>query len=104
MFKENDLGEVAAASQFSGERKYWLKKLSGGLRKNIGIPDDDNIYFMHATKSKNTEGKPIGVNIASQETYLDSLIYDSDKPRLLSHYCRGVDWWGVVILRRPSTF
>lgn len=81
------------------------KDLPGELRKNIGIPDDDNnIYFMHATKSKNTEGKPIGVNIAGQETYLDSLIYDSNRPRLLSHYCRGVGWRGVVILRPLSTF
>ncbi|UCH96787.1 MAG: DUF1460 domain-containing protein, partial [Candidatus Aminicenantes bacterium] len=80
------------------------KDLPGTLRKNIGIPDDDNIFFIHATKSRNTEGKAIGVNIAGQETYLDSLIYDSTKPRLLSHYCRGVGWRGVVILRPLSTF
>lgn len=81
------------------------KDLPGRLRKNIGIPDDDdNIFFMHATKSKNTEGKSIGVNIAGKETYMDSLIYDSTKPRLLSHYCRGVGWRGVVILRPCSTF
>lgn len=73
------------------------------LRKNIGIPDKDiNIYFIHATRSRNTEGKSMGVNIAGQETYLDSLIYDPDKPRLLSHYCRGVGWRGVVILRPLS--
>jgi hypothetical protein len=50
------------------------------LRKNIGMKSDKNLYFIHATKSKNTELKSIGVNIAGQETYLDSLIYDSNKP------------------------
>jgi len=39
---------------------------------------------------------------AGRETYLDSLIYDSNKPRLLDHYCRGVGWRGVVILRPRS--
>jgi len=79
------------------------KDLPGGLRKNREIPDDrHNIYFIHATKSKNTEGRSIGVNIAGRETYLDSLIYDSNKPRLLDHYCRGVGWRGVVILRPRS--
>jgi hypothetical protein len=81
------------------------KDLPGGLRKNSGGPgSDNNIYFIHATQSKNTEGKPIGVNIAGQETSSNSLIYDSTKPRLLSHYCRGVNWRGVVILRLNPTF
>jgi len=75
------------------------KDLPEKLRKNIGMKSEKNLYFMHATKSKNTEGNPIGVNIAGQETYLDSLIYDSNKPRLLSHYSQGVGWRGIVVLR-----
>ncbi len=78
------------------------KDLPEKLRKYNGMNIDKNLYFIHATKSKNTELKPIGVNIAGQETFLDSLIYDSNKPRLLSHYSRGVGWRGIVILRPLS--
>lgn len=70
------------------------------LRNMNGIqPDDGELYFIHATRSRDSYGKPIGVNVAGQETYLDSLIYDSTKPRPLAHYCNGVGWRGIVVLR-----
>lgn len=70
------------------------------LRQKNGISSDDNhIYFVHSTMCRGLDGKCIGVCIARQETYLDSLIYDVEKPRLLSHYRKGVGWLGVVILR-----
>jgi len=70
------------------------------LRQKNGIPGHDNhIYFVHSSMSRGLDGERLGVCIAGQETYLDSLIYDVEKPRLLSHYCKGVGWLGVVILR-----
>lgn len=73
------------------------------MRRNINLPEDEtNLFFMHATRSRDTNGRSIGVNFAGQETHLDSLIYDCEIPRLLSHYCRGVGWQGIVVIRPLS--
>lgn len=75
------------------------------LRKNIGISNQDKgIYFIHATSARDTRQRIIGVNIAGQQTYPDSLIYDSSKPRTLADYCIGVEWRGIVVLELISPF
>jgi hypothetical protein len=79
------------------------KDLPRALKIQNGISENnESLYFLHSTRSLDTDGNTIGVNIGGEKVFPDLLIYDSQKPRLLMDYCIGVGWLGVVVLRPLS--
>lgn len=87
---------------FFGHGAFIVKPhdLPPGLKTFNKIADNDSrLYFIHSSMSKGTDLKPLGVCFGSHETYFNSLIYDTKKLRPLSHYCNGVGWPGIVVLR-----